>query len=163
MLVCLFCMSHRNNSHYCHTWNHFFSICTTTGHQELIRTRIISRLTIFIFQNMIQPNLLSAGMLRTRTPDHCTSKEFSISYGPRDFRETSLFQLLSNLLVNSIAKVFHGALSTLKYHRGRVVRRLASWFGVHTDQIKCFPHFFDELVDVEPFVGGNGDTVRDLV
>ena len=88
---------------------------------------------------------------------------FSISDGSRDFRKTSQLQLFCNLFVNSITKVFHGALPTLQHHRGRVVRRLASWFGVHTDQIKCLPHFVDELVDVEPFVGGYGDTVRDLV
>ena len=65
--------------------------------------------------------------------------------------------------MNSTTEVFHRAFATLEHHRGRVVWRLAPWFGVHADQIKGFPHFFKELVDVEPFVGGNGNTVRDFV
>ena len=89
--------------------------------------------------------------------------EFSISGGPRGSRTNPLFHLFGDLLVNSTTKVFHRAFATLEHHRGRVVWRLAPWFGVHAHQIKGFPHFFNELVDVEPFVGGNGNTVRDFV
>ena len=75
----------------------------------------------------------------------------------------SLLQLFGDLLVNSITEVLHSALPMPEYHGGGVVWRLASWFGVHADQIKVFPHLFDELVDIKPFVGGNRNAVRDFV
>ena len=89
--------------------------------------------------------------------------ELSISDGLRRSQTNSLLHLLSDLLVNSTTEVFYRAFATPEHHRGRVVWRQAPWFRVHADQIKGFPHFFNELVDVEPFVGGNRNTVRDFV
>lgn len=123
----------------------------------------ISRLTILVFQYVIQPNLLSSGMLCTSTPDHGTNGRFQHLGRTKGFSENSLLQLLSDLLVNGITEIFHCTFPTLEHHGSGVVWRQASWFGVHTDQIKGFPHFFDELVDVKPLVGGNRNTVRDFV
>jgi hypothetical protein len=89
--------------------------------------------------------------------------EFSISDGPENSRKNSLLQVFGDLLVNSITEVFHSALPMLEYHGGGVVWSLASWFGVHADQIKGFPHLFDEFVDVKPFAGGNRNAVRYFV
>jgi hypothetical protein len=45
----------------------------------IMRAHRIIRRTIFIFQYMVQPNLLSSGMLCACTPNHCTDEEFTIS------------------------------------------------------------------------------------
>ena len=46
----------------------------------------------------------------------------------------ALFQLLGNLFVDGVAKVFNGALATFEHHRSGIVWRLLPWFCVSDNE-----------------------------
>ena len=75
----------------------------------------------------------------------------------------SLFHLLRNFLVDAVAKMLYRALSATQNDRLRVVWCLSSRLGIDSDEVECFPHPLNELVDVEPLLGRDGNGHGDLV
>jgi hypothetical protein len=62
-----------------------------------------------------------------------------------------------------ITKVVNGAFPAAKDDRLGIVWGEPSWFCVYPDEVKGFPHFFDEFVDVKPFAGGYRNAIRNFV
>lgn len=79
------------------------------------------------------------------------------------YRGRSLFHLLRNFLVDGATEVLHGAFPAAEHDRRAIVRRETAWFRVHTHKVECGPHGADELVHVQPILGGYRNAVRDLV
>jgi hypothetical protein len=65
--------------------------------------------------------------------------------------------------MDGVAEVLDGAFPATQDNRGRVVRSSPARLGVDPDEIEVLPHSLDQLVDVEPFLRGDRDAVRNLV
>jgi hypothetical protein len=55
--------------------------------------------------------------------------------------------------MNGIAEILDRAFPTFQHDWLRIVWRLPPWLGVYSHEIERLPHFLDQLVYVEPFLG----------
>ena len=114
---------------------------------------------------MIQSYFLSSCVFRTRTPDDRAAREMmALRMGDRsECSYHALLHLFRDLLMYRVAKVLHGAFSATQHDRLTVIRCQAARFGIYAHQIESLPHSLDELIDVEPFLGGNGYALGDFI
>ena len=103
------------------------------------------RRTILVLQHVLEPDLLSARVLRARTP------------------HDRVLHLLRNLLMNRVTEVLDGALPAAQHDGRVVVGRQPARLRVHAHEVERLPHLLDELVDVPPLARGHGDGHRDAV
>lgn len=137
-----------------------------------------NRDTVLVVQNVVETHTLATRVLGRLAPYHCTverktQKQTGVrsatsvrrtGKGREEGREYSQLELLGDLLVDGIAKVFDGALAAPENDRRTVVRWALPRLGVHTNQVEHLPHLFDELIiHVPPVLARNGDRVGNLV
>lgn len=70
--------------------------------------------------------------------------------GREEGREYVLLQLFRDFFVDRAAEVFDRALPAFQHDWCRVIRRESTGLRVDTHEVERFPHYVNELVDVEP-------------
>lgn len=62
----------------------------------------------------------------------------------------TIFELLCNILVDSIAEMLDSTSASAQHDRRAVVGLLSTRLGVNSHEIELLPHDFHQFVDVEP-------------